>query len=632
MKPRSQIIDDFHQAKYIMITGDKDFSPTNAADVKYATSPDNKNGKNVKVILISRTGSEGIDFKNIRQVHVLEPWFNMNRIEQIIGRGVRNLSHCDLPFRERNVEIYLHATLLGTQEESADLYLYRFSMKKAIDIGRITRIMKQISVDCLLNQKQQNFTVEKMNTQINLTLSTRDKKTDTPIQILFDVGDRKHTELCDYMDSCEYECYPMAKLTPEDIIKDTYNETFVKINQQTILEKIRRIFLEKSVFTREELIKSINLIKQYPIEQIYSVLTYLIQNKNESLVDRYGRLGNLINKDKLYLFQPVEINDDTISVFDRTTPVDYKRKSFFLELPKTTREPEKIKELKEGSLKIRETKGSAYLKILDKIQKYIEEFDNEKENDKKIKANESWYKNCGRMFNEFREKYGISENAIYKYIVEHILDILPIQEKLILCDTFFSQFREPVTNTLIEPTMFSYFEKRKITRKIDNRIAVVLANETKYDIYTKPEIENETIDVWEIAEPADKDIFIKDSVETFKREFILEQKNVNLNTIIGFMIMFNEKMVFKIKIINKKKGNKGSYCFNAGKNDVIKLLNTLLEGTFYDNENTEKINQYALCCLFEVLVRHFNEIRKERKIYFLTPEQAIINGIQEYTR
>ena len=50
-------------------------------------------------------GSEGLDFKFIRQVHVLEPWYNMNRIEQIIGRAVRTCSHKDLPFEERNVEI-----------------------------------------------------------------------------------------------------------------------------------------------------------------------------------------------------------------------------------------------------------------------------------------------------------------------------------------------------------------------------------------------------------------------------------------------------------------------------------------------------------------------------------------------
>jgi hypothetical protein len=148
----------------------------------------------------------------------------------------------------------------------------------------------------------------------------------------------------------------------------------------------------------------------------------------------------------------------------------------------------------------------------------------------------------------------------------------------------------------------------------------------------KPEVENDSVDIWEEVEPAEKDLFVQDSVDAFKKEFIIEQKDKYINAIIGFMIVFKEKMVFKIKIINQKKNNKGSYCFNAGKNDSIKLLNTLLEKIQYNDVNTENLNQNALCILFELLVRHYNEIRKDEKIYFLTPEQCIINGISEYSR
>ena len=119
----------FKPAKYVMITGDKSFSPNNLEDLKYVTNIDNKNGENVKVILITKAAAEGLDFKYIRQLHVLEPWYNMNRPEQIIGRTVRNLSHCALPFEERNVEIYLHATQSTTDNETADLYIYRYAEK-----------------------------------------------------------------------------------------------------------------------------------------------------------------------------------------------------------------------------------------------------------------------------------------------------------------------------------------------------------------------------------------------------------------------------------------------------------------------------------------------------------------------
>ena len=106
----------FFPAKYMMITGKKNLSPNNTEDLAYFNDASNNYGEKIKVILISRAGAEGLDFKNIRQIHVMDPWYNMNRIEQIIGRGVRNLSHCGLPFEERNVEIYLHASLIDVSE------------------------------------------------------------------------------------------------------------------------------------------------------------------------------------------------------------------------------------------------------------------------------------------------------------------------------------------------------------------------------------------------------------------------------------------------------------------------------------------------------------------------------------
>jgi len=152
--------------KYVMITGDKSFSPNPANDIKMATDAANKDGKNVTVVLISQTGAEGLDLKFIRQVHILEPWYNMNRIEQIIGRAVRTCSHRDLPFAKRNVEIYLYASLNEAGDEpvveTADLYLYRLAEVKAIQIGKISRVIKEISVDCILNKSQNNFTEENM--------------------------------------------------------------------------------------------------------------------------------------------------------------------------------------------------------------------------------------------------------------------------------------------------------------------------------------------------------------------------------------------------------------------------------------------------------------------------------------
>ena len=56
-------------------------------------------GNKIKIIIGSESAAEGLDFKNIRQIHILDPWFHLNKIEQIIGRGIRNCSHINLDSR-----------------------------------------------------------------------------------------------------------------------------------------------------------------------------------------------------------------------------------------------------------------------------------------------------------------------------------------------------------------------------------------------------------------------------------------------------------------------------------------------------------------------------------------------------
>jgi len=357
MKPKQKDT-VFHSAKYVMITGDKAFSPNNAADIKHLTSKENKDGKNIRVVLLSRAGAEGLDFKNIRQVHIMEPWYNMNRIEQIVGRAVRNLSHCQLPFKKRNVEIYLHATSLpNNSEESVDMYVYRYAEKKAVQIGEVTRLLKTIAVDCFLNIGQTNFSVERLlenvkNQKMEITLSRYDQ------DIPFLIGDRPHSEMCDYMNNCEFVCSPMPDISPENIQKENYNNTFVQSNQDRIIKRIRELFRDKMpepsretpnpkphlfhvYFERDHLINAINIVKEYPIEQIFSALSVLIHNKNEYLIDAYGRTGRLIDKynentdTAYYVFQPIELTDENASIYERTTPIEYKRKTISLEIDKS---------------------------------------------------------------------------------------------------------------------------------------------------------------------------------------------------------------------------------------------------------------------------------------------------------
>ena len=280
---------DFKPARYIMITGDHRISPNNDSAVKAITNNNNiftedengiitdVSGEIIKVVLISQAGSEGLDFKAIRQVHILEPWYNVNRIEQIIGRAVRNNSHKDLPFSKRNVQIFLYGTMLeNSKEEAVDLYVYRMSEVNAIKIGKVTRLLKQTAVDCIINHDQteliaKNFEKIEENRDIVQVLSDK--------QVLnnFIIGDIDNSATCDFME-CEFKCLPNTILEDSDENIATYNETFMLVNTDKIMQKIKMLMKMRYFYKKNDLFALINIPKKYPVSQIYAGLTQIIND------------------------------------------------------------------------------------------------------------------------------------------------------------------------------------------------------------------------------------------------------------------------------------------------------------------------------------------------------------------
>ena len=617
LKPKSETPDNFKQAKYVMITGDKAFSPNNAADIKYVTNQNNKNGELVKVILISKAGSEGLDFKNIRQIHILEPWYNMNRIEQIIGRGVRNLSHCSLPFEERNVEIYLHGTLPLNGEEPADLYVYRLAEKKALQIGKVTRLLKETAVDCLLNIGQTNFTVEKLlslaeNQNIKLNLSSQ--KT-----IDYKIGDKPFTDICDYMETCDFTCSPNIEINEGDIIKDTYNNDFVKMNYPMILKRIRQLYREQFFYDKDTLISSINIVKEYPREQIYYTLSQIIDNKNEYIFDKYGRRGYLINKDKYYVFQPIEITDENASIFERSVPVDFKRESLLLELP------QKEDIVDKQSVKVRENDIENVVENItvytyqDIMKTLTEKLDIVLNNKEITTGDTDWYKHASQVIDTIKEVHEIPNEYIIKYITFHYLDTLSLNEKKCIIDFIYSSdYQINPNEEILERLIMLYFEEKVIMSRNIKAIIISDKNILKTFIFKNNQ--------WVDARQVDNEYLL----ESKNKKFIVNRDNIN--NFIGFMNLFkNNEITFKTKDISQARNNKGALCSNAGKPDIVKRLNSILQEKMYNDENTENILKIGLCVILEFLVRYFTEInyKNNNKVYFFDSEMALYNKIVE---
>ena len=591
---------DTKPAKYTIIAGDQKLTPrtSRASDLTTLTSDNNKNGELIKVVLISQAGSEGIDFKNIRQVHIMEPWYNMSRIEQIIGRGVRNCSHKDLPFVERNVEIFLHGTeLINQEEESADLYVYRFAERKAIQIGKINRILKEISIDCLLNDEQLNFTEENMKQIVEQKLSNRET-------IKYSVGDKPYSNQCDYMSSCLYSCKPNNEIG--QVNEDTYNIYFASNYQDIIIERIKSLMKERYFYKSNEFIKSISVNKNYPLVNIYNAIDVLLNNRNEIIFDKYNRPGNLINIGDYYLFQPFEITNKNISIFERSVPLQIKRKSINFIIDDTLEIGEKkIEEIEEIKDDIKEFNDGK--KLANQLK---DNFNIATNKQVIIRGEDNWYKFASLIFEKLEED-GYNKSLLHDLLIVNLVESLLFNQSIELLNYLYNSKLDRFENLLK-----NYYDGKIINFKENKGFLLVKDDKTILVIFNKSNNE------WLEAEPEDYNDFAGE----IKKKLV---KIDDLNTIVGFIGTFkNEYMIFKVKQLNKKR-NKGARCDQSGKADTIKLLNFIVGENKYNSTNTKGINQKQLCVLQEFLLRIYDYENKNSKRWFIAPTEAILINIEK---
>jgi hypothetical protein len=612
----------FTPARYSMITGDPRLSPNNDFEVKGLTSEDNKEGGKVKVVLISKAGSEGIDLKFIRQVHILDPWYNMNRPEQIIGRAVRNFSHKDLPFEERNVQIYMHGTILDKNiEEAADLYVYRVAEYKAIQIGKVTRVLKETAVDCLINHDQTNFTQEKMSKKlkepITQLLSTGETLNN------FKIGDAPFSPTCDYMASCNYDCRPDADIDETKLNEDTYDQNFIAMNSEKILQRIRMLFKEAFFYKKDMLLRAIRTPKEYPFVQIYSALTQLIEDENEFIVDRYGRNGRLINIGEYYLFQPIELKNKNISIYDRSVPLDFKHDMINFELKQNIVKPVIDKRNLNKVIIEDEEEFEDGKRIIDEMKV---NFDITKEFSKQNKVqrgDDNWYKHCGIVIKKMSKEYPNSKKYLLSFLVAHMIELLLFEDKINVMNYIYSL--RSINQDSLERYVKNYFENNTIDTgkfvvfigyKLNKRMIMILDDNDKW-VEASPE------DQREIASSSETKDFLKFNLNDY-------------NNIVGFIgyEKGNKDFAFKTKNMDKKRDT-GARCDQATKNKNLTKLNEIVGEEKYTNETTkavkdedgniihEAVGNIELCVLEEFILRLFDTTEENNKKWFFTPEMAI---------
>ena len=321
--------DTFYPAAFILVTGkasddNLDMQQEDKLQVIINTfnKLNNKEGKYIKLVLGSRVMNEGISLKNVKEVHLLDVYFNLNRTDQVIGRAIRNCSHFNL-MNEKNqfpkVDIYKYVVTLSNKNLSSEEIMYKKAELKYLLVKKVERLLKEVAIDCPLNRNGNIFKEE----LIKYKNCEKGNKNTCP-------------HICDYMD-CNYKCdskiltnkyfdkkiNSYKKLKKTDINYNTFNYRLAKNEINNAKKKIKELFHINYVYTLDQILNHVKNSykgekKELFDEQfVYIGLTDMLPITesdfnifSDVIIDKFNRRGYLIYVNGYYIYQPFMYNED----------------------------------------------------------------------------------------------------------------------------------------------------------------------------------------------------------------------------------------------------------------------------------------------------------------------------------
>lgn len=469
---------DFKQAKYMVIAGSgENLVGKLEEELRVVASPDNSDGSHIKVVIGSTVASEGLDFKNIRSIHILEPWHNINKLEQVIGRGIRNCSHKELDQKERNVTVYLHSSKID-DKESIDMYLYRYSEYKAKQIGEIENLLKTVAIDKYFF-KNSNILTEKDIGNFRIQPAYRYKG--GPKSFIYKGGDKKYSRVCSFTPVCNYMRgdKPHIYQQNEDTFQIKYSDPLVNIYKK----RIHNMFLKSVSYTLDELIDGLSEYKEIYNDILFHALKEMIIEKY-TLHNSFGDKGYLCINDGYYNFQPHFNSDKLLSPYYRlnsgnSKPVNYiieskeKRTTDIISEKQTFTEEDIIRvydSLKNHKFENFENDILKKLHIKDNI-KYQYLFDRLSYNDKLIL--------CYSVLVYLKEGESYEEYEFMDYLVECVEKLFIYYDtEFIYHDKFEDKNREPLAGFFL----YHNANKKPLFYKYDNREIEIFNRVDEIDI------------------------------------------------------------------------------------------------------------------------------------------------------
>ena len=343
----------FYPATFIIMTGKSDDSDDQLPDIKKKlldsvfSNFDNRDGKFIKIVLGSKVMNEGITLENVKEVHVLDVYYNLGKLQQVIGRALRECKHYKLISNENKypkVNIYRYVISFpqnygGIKTLTTEEEMYKKAESKYILIKEVERALKEVAFDCPLNYHGNIFPEETL--KYKNCVSAKDLQNMT-------VEERKKIQICPIqcdLQKCEFKCFDKKlnleyydsnsklykKISKNKIDFSTFTGTLARNEIEYAKEKIKDLFKFRYVYLLDELVNKIK--KSYIGEKrdlfeiffVYRALDELIpiaendfNNFQDTVYDKYNVPGYVIYRSKYYIFQPYEQNED-VPMYYRST-------------------------------------------------------------------------------------------------------------------------------------------------------------------------------------------------------------------------------------------------------------------------------------------------------------------------
>ena len=546
-------------------------SPNNTKEINVANLKENSEGEKIKVIIISESGTEGLDLKNVREIHIFEPWYNINRIEQIVGRGVRNNSHIDLPKSKRNTTIYNYVNLTSKNtKESIDFRMYRISENKQKKISVIEKIMKENSLDCSLNEEALSFKDIKRD-----IITSQKKKNELKLINSYDISDKNRSRVCDYGE-CNFKCAKKINWNTINIDDSTFNKNILYYDIHIAKKYIINFFKNNNIVLLEDLKKKIKL-KDDKI--LFFAINDLVKNKiifkNED-----NRMGYIIYKSNKYIFQPTDITDEKITVQERKQ----KRQNRARNIDITNID-----------------------KVTNKFIVPDEMCDIKKEDDDKINLNNILESKYTDIINQTKLDKNTQKKDIEsfdKLIWDSIIDNMNKNELLQLYKNIMkNKLDEAINNKVVKSLNKSYLVMK-------NAKGNVIALYNYYDnVFMCLNEKNELVNCSPISNGKYMDL-LNSKISKYSERDIKS---------FGYYSTKKNESIYKVKDLDKLESGdkiKGTACIGTStitNKKLIKFINKfdnniLKEDLYYPNN--------SLCMIYQLVLRRLND---KKTIYFLRP-------------